>query len=296
MIFRVIRDHLVPEFTVKDRCRVLRVSTAGYYRWIRHPMGKREARRQDLREKIRVVHEASRRIYGCEKIRRELLRRGVTLNRKTVARIMRENKLRSKVAKTFKVRTTDSIHAYPAAENVLNREFTADTLDTKWLCDITYIPTGEGFVYLAGVMDLCSRKIVGWSMADHLRVELVADALGMATTTRTPSPGLVHHSDRGVQYCCGEYRSQLEAWGMVASMSRTGDCWDNAPKESFWAILKKELMIDRTFATRAEARAAIFEFIEVWYNRKRIHGSLRYLSPEEFEASRRRYIQPVHRR
>jgi transposase InsO family protein len=288
MIFRVIRDHLVPEFAVRDCCRVLRVSTAGYYNWLKHPVGKREARRRELAAKIRVVHEASRRIYGATKVRHELARQGVTLNRKTVARIMRENKLRSKVAKTFKVRTTDSSHTHPIAENVLDRRFDVEKTDAVWLCDITYIPTGEGFLYLAGVMDMCSRKIVGWSMADHLRVELVADALGMATATRTPSPGLVHHSDRGVQYCCGAYREELEAWGMVASMSRVGDCYDNAPKESFWAILKKELMSDTAFATRAEARAAIFEFIEVWYNRKRIHGSLGYLSPEEFEASRRR--------
>jgi putative transposase len=287
MIFKVIRDHLVPEFTVKDCCRVLGVSTSGYYRWLGHPVGKRDARREDLTEKIRVVHEASRRIYGSPKVRAELLKQGVKLNRKTVARIMRDSLIRSKVARKFKVRTTDSNHAHPVAPNVLDRNFTAARPDAVWLCDITYIPTGEGWLYLAGVMDLCSRKIVGWSMADHLRVELVRDALAMATATRSPAPGLIHHSDRGVQYCCGEYRAELEAWGMTASMSRTGDCYDNAPKESFWATLKKELMSDRAFATRDEARAAIFEYIEVFYNRQRIHGSIGYLSPEQFEASRR---------
>jgi len=287
MIFRVIRDHLVPEFTVKDCCRVLRVSRAGYYRWCGHPIGKRETRRKDLTEKVRLVHEASRRIYGSPKIRSELLRQGVKLNRKTVARIMRESSIRSKVARKFRVRTTDSNHAHPVAPNVLDREFTAEKPDTKWLCDITYIPTGEGWLFLAGLMDMFSRKIVGWSMAEHMRVELVKDAFTMATTTRTPGPGLIHHSDRGVRYCCGEYRAQLEAWGMVASMSRTGDCYDNAPTESFWATLKKELLSDRAFATREEARAAIFEYIEVFYNRQRIHGSIGYLSPEQFEASRR---------
>jgi putative transposase len=288
MIFACIRDHLVPAFTVRDCCRVLRVSTAGYYRWLGHPIGKRETRREELTHKVRAVHEASRRIYGATKVRVELAAQGVPLNRKTVARIMRESSIRSKVVKRFKTRTTDSNHPHPIAANVLDRNFTADTLDTKWLCDITYVPTGEGFLYLAGVMDLCSRKIVGWSMAEHLRAELVHDALTMATTRRRPGPGLIHHSDRGVQYCCGAYRAELAAWGMVASMSRTGDCYDNAPKESFWAILKKELMSDRTFATREEARAALFEFIEVWYNRKRIHGSLGYVSPEQFEANRRR--------
>jgi len=250
-------------------------------------VGKREARGKELAEKVLLVHEASRRIYGAPKIRVELGRMGVKLNRKTVQRIMRRASIRSKVVKRFKARTTQSEHAHPVAENLLNREFTAPKQDCTWLCDITYIPTGEGFLYLAGVMDLFSRKIVGWSMAEHMRVELVKDALTMATTNRKPPRGLLHHSDRGVQYCCGEYRATLEAWGVVASMSRTGDCYDNAPKESFWGILKKELMIDRAFATREEARAAIFEYIEVFYNRRRIHGSIGYVSPEQFEASRR---------
>lgn len=287
MIFRVIRDHLTPEFAVTDCCRVLGVSPSGYYRWRRDPEGVRATRRAALVEQIRAVHEASRRTYGAPRVRAALLARGVRLNRKTVARIMRESSIRSKVARRFRVRTTDSAHAHPVAPNVLGRAFTAGTLDAAWLCDITYIPTAEGFLYLAGVMDLCSRRIVGWSMAEHLRAELVADALAMATGARRPAPGLLHHSDRGVQYCCGEYRAELEAWGMIASMSRTGDCYDNAPKESFWATLKKELMSDRAFATRAEARAAIFDYIEVFYNRQRIHSRIGYVSPEQFEASRR---------
>jgi len=287
MIFRVIRDHLTPEFAVVDCCRVLGVSTSGYYRWLGHPVGKREVRREELVEQIRVVHEASRRVYGSPKIHAELLKRGVRLNRKTVARIMRASSIRSRVARRFRVRTTDSNHAHPVAPNVLGRRFHAEQPDAVWLCDITYIPTGEGWLYLAGVMDLCSRRIVGWSMAEHLRAELVGAALGMATSSRSPSSGLIHHSDRGVQYCCGEYRAELESWGMVASMSRAGDCYDNAPKESFWATLKKELMGDGEFSTRAEARAAIFEYIEVFYNRQRIHSGLGYLSPEQFEAGRR---------
>lgn len=287
MIFRVIRDHLVPEFTVVDCCRVLKVSKAGYYRWIKAPVGKRQMRRAELVGHVRVAHEASRRIYGAPRVHRALLARGVKRNRKTVARIMREEGIRSKVKRKFKVRTTNSDHPFPVAENVLDRKFTAEKPDAAWLCDITYIPTVEGFLYLAGVLDLCSRKIVGWSMAAHLRAELVADALAMATTTRSPSPGLIHHSDRGVQYCCGAYRAELEAWGMIPSMSRVGDCYDNAPTESFWATLKKELMSDRAFTTRAEARAAIFEYIEVFYNRQRIHSSLGYVSPEAFEAGRR---------
>jgi putative transposase len=287
MIFRVIRDHLRGEFAVTDCCRVLRVSRAGYYRWLACPVGRRERRRLELTEKIRVVHEASRRVYGAPKVRHELLKQGVRLNRKTVARIMRNSSIRSKVARKLRARTTDSRHAHPVASNRLDRDFTAPARDRVWLCDITYIPTGEGFLYLAGVMDLYSRRIVGWSMQAHLRVGLVQDALAMATARRDPGPGLVHHSDRGVQYCCGEYRTQLEAWGMVASMSRVGDCYDNAPKESFWGVLKKELMSDRVFATREEARGAIFEYIEVFYNRQRIHGSLGYVSPEQFEEGHR---------
>lgn len=287
MIFACIRDHLVPEFTVVDCCRVLKVSTSGYYAFLKAPVGARQARRAELVEHIRVVHEQSRRVYGSPRVHKALANQGLKRNRKTVARIMREEGIRSKVIRKFRIRTTDSNHPFPVASNVLDRKFSADRPDAAWLCDITYIPTDEGFLYLAGVMDLCSRRIVGWSMAAHLRAELVTDALSMATTTRNPPPGLIHHSDRGVQYCCGEYRKELEAWGMIASMSRVGDCYDNAPKESFWATLKKELMSDRTFATRAQARDAIFEYIEVFYNRQRIHSSLGYVSPEAFEADRR---------
>lgn len=285
MIFRVIRDHLRPEFRVVDCCRVLGVSTSGFYRWCKHPQGKRQQRRAELLGHIRIVHEAKRRVYGSPRMHKELVKRGIHVNRKTVERIMRESSIRSKVSRKFKVRTTDSNHTHPVAPNLLDRVFTAEKPDLAWLCDITYIQTREGWLYLAGVMDLCSRKIVGWSMADHLRVELVSAALAMATASRSPAPGLVHHSDRGVQYCCGEYRAELEAWGMVASMSRTGDCYDNAPQESFWATLKKELMGEEPFATREQARAAIFEYIEVFYNRQRMHSSLGYVSPEEFEAS-----------
>lgn len=285
MIFEIIRDHLVPEFTVTDCCRVLKVSKSGYYRWLKGPVGKRQIRHEQIAGQIRIVHEASRRTYGAPRIREELLKRGVKRNRKTVARIMRQNGIRAKTAKKFKPRTTESNHAHPVAPNVLGRKFAASAPDQVWLCDITYIPTGEGFLYLAGVLDLFSRKIVGWSMQEHLRAELVLQALAMANSQRSPGRGLIHHSDRGVQYCCGEYRAELEEWGMIASMSRTGDCYDNAPAESFWATLKKELMSDRSFATREEARAAVFEYIEVFYNRQRIHSAIGYVSPEQFEAA-----------
>jgi putative transposase len=284
--FAFIRDRLRPRFSVADCCRVLGVSTSGYHRFLADPPGKRALRREELAGQIRAVHEQSRRTYGSPRIHRALLAKGIKADRKTVAKVMRANGLRSKVARKHRVRTTDSDHGHPPAPNLLERKFTADGPDRVWLCDITYIPTEEGFVYLAGVMDLYSRRIVGWSMAGHLRAQLAADALEMAAARRSPAPGLVHHSDRGVQYACGQYRELIESWGMTASMSRTGDCYDNAPKESFWGTLKNELLIDRTFATAAEARAAVFEYIEVFYNRQRIHSSLGYVSPEQFEAGR----------
>lgn len=285
MIFRVIRDHLVPEFTVADCCRVLRVSTAGYYRWRKHPIGKREAAEQELVGKIRAVHEENLSVYGSPRVCGELIHQGVKRNRKTIARLMRKHQIRSKIQRKFRVSTTDSKHDHPIASNLLDRNFEVKTLDTVWLCDITYIPTDEGWLYLAGVMDLCSRRIVGWSMASHMRVELVMDALKMARTRREPRQEMMVHSDRGVQYACAEFRSLLEQIGAVASMSRRGNCHDNAPKESFWATLKNELVHHEEFATHQQARAAIFNYIETFYNRKRLHSSLGYVSPESFEAS-----------
>jgi transposase InsO family protein len=193
--------------------------------------------------------------------------------------------IRAKTHRRFRVCTTDSSHGNPVASNLLNREFAADRPDTKWATDITYIPTDDGFVYLAGVMDLCSRRIVGWSMADTLETTLVCDALAMAVKTRRPAPGLLHHSDRGVQYTSGEYRAELESIGAECSMSRRGNCYDNAAKESFWGKLKTEMVHHERFRTRAHARAAVFDYIEVFYNRQRLHSSLGYLSPEQFEAT-----------
>jgi putative transposase len=287
VIFECIRDVLVPEFEVRDCCRVLRVSVSGYYRWLKHPVGRRETAEIELVGKIRAVHEASRRTYGSPRVRRELMHQGVTRNRKTIARVMHTHAIRSKVKRKFRVTTTDSNHDHPIAANVLDRNFQVQALDTVWVCDITYIPTAEGWLYLAGVMDLCSRRIVGWSMAEHMRAGLVIDALEMARTRRNPPPGLLHHSDRGVQYACREYRELLAQLGAVASMSRRGECHDNAPAESFWSTLKNELVHHEQFATREQARAAIFEYIEVFYNRKRLHSTLGYLSPEQFEAGRR---------
>lgn len=285
MKFAFIRDELAGEFHIVDCCRVLKVSKSGYYRWLKSPVGKRAQRKSALVTLIREVHEENRRVYGSPRITKALEARGLHVNRKTVARSMRENRIRAKASRPFRPRTTDSAHAHPIAPNHLNRTFTVDGVNKVWLADITYIPTSEGFLYLAGVMDLASRRIVGWSMAEHLRAELVIDAMEMAVTARRPGAGLIHHSDRGVQYACGDFQSLLIELGITPSMSAAGDCLDNAPQESFWATLKRELMSDRCFATREEARRAIFEWIEVFYNRKRLHSSIGFLSPEAFEAS-----------
>ena len=201
---------------------------------------------------------------------------------------MREQQIRAVTRRRFRVKTTDSSHTHPVAPNVLERQFDQDLPNQAWAADITYVPTEEGWLYLAAVIDLCSRKVVGWAMADHLRAELCTEALEMALAGRQPTEGLIHHSDRGVQYACGLYRALLEANGVVCSMSGKGDCYDNAVAESFFKTLKVELVYQQPgggrYATRAAARRSVFEYIEVFYNRKRLHSGLGYVSPEQFEA------------
>jgi transposase InsO family protein len=283
MKFAFVREHR-EEFPVVDMCRVLGVSKSGFYRWIGEPVGKRQRRRDELGAEIARVHDANRGVYGSPRVCATLRQEGHRVCRNTVAKVMKSLGIRARTHRRFRVRTTDSNHAHPISPNRLNRRFTAAKPDQVWLTDITYIPTDEGWLYLAGVMDLCSRRIVGWSMAEHMRAELVRDALNMALRARDPRAGLLHHSDRGVQYACDEYRRDLESRGITMSMSRTGNCYDNAPAESFWGTLKTELVYLERFATREQARAAIFEYIEVFYNRTRLHSSLGYVSPERFEA------------
>ena len=283
MKFAFIRDQLTA-FPVEVSCRVLEVSRAGYYAWRQRPESPRQARRQTLAAKITVVHRENRCVYGSPRIFRALQAAGEQACENTVAKLMRELKLCARKKKKFVPQTTDSRHDHPVARTVLDRQFTAERPNAKWVVDITYIPTDEGWLYLAGVMDLCSRKIVGWSMTDHMQWQLVGDALEMALTQRHPPEGLLHHSDRGVQYACDDYRELLAHAGMDMSMSHKGDCWDNAVMESFWSTLKTEEVHHRHYATRDQARASIFEYIEVFYNRKRLHSALGYLSPEVFEA------------
>jgi putative transposase len=282
--FAFIQESL-KEFPVDLTCDTLGVSRAGYYAWRDRPPSGRTRRRQELAAKIKAVHEENRRVYGSPRVCRALKAQGDKVCRNTVAKVMAQQGIRAKTKKKFVPRTTDSGHDQPVAPNVLDRQFEAERLDRKWVADITYIPTDEGWLYLSGVMDLCSRKIVGWSMAEHLRMDLVGDAMKMAIARRSPGQGLLHHSDRGVQYASEDYRHLLKEQQMEVSMSGRGDCWDNAPMESFWGTLKTELVHHEHYATREQARQSIFEYIEVFYNRKRIHSSLGYLSPEQFEAS-----------
>ena len=284
MKFAFIRDQL-REYPVRLACRVLAVSPAGYYAWRDRPASARQRRRELLAARIQTVHVATRQVYGSPRIHQALLAAGEKVCQNTVAKLMRQRHIRAKTKKKFVPRTTASAHDQPVAGNLLERRFTATLPNQKWVADITYIPTDEGWLYLAGVLDLCSRKIVGWSMADHMETGLVSDALTMAIARRCPDAGLLHHSDRGSQYASEDYQQVLEAGGMICSMSGRGECWDNACMESFWATLKTELVHPERYATREQARQSIFEYIEVFYNRQRLHSALGYVSPEAFEAS-----------
>ena len=283
MKFSFIKEHLC-EFPVAVACDTFAVSRSGYYAWLGRPESAREKRHAELAVKIKAVHEENRKVYGSPRIFQALQFKGEKVCENTVAAVMREHEIRAKTKRKFVPRTTDSRHGQPLAENLLDRRFDAELPDRKWVVDITYIPTDEGWLYLAGVLDLCSRKIVGWSMADHLRAELPGDALSMAIARRCPGVGLLHHSDRGVQYACDDYRHLLSSHGMEVSMSGKGDCWDNAVMESFWSTLKNELVNHERYATHEQARQSIFEYIEVFYNRQRLHSSIGYQSPEAFEA------------
>jgi putative transposase len=277
--------HNRSRFDVDVMCAVFGVTPAGFYAWLGRPDSARATRAKELAEQIRIVHREVDGIYGSIKITRALRARNHKANRKTIARIMKGLGIRSKVGTKFRVQTTDSGHANPIAPNTLGQDFASATAPNQvWGADITFIHTDEGFVYLAGVMDLFSRKIVGWSMDDSMTTSLVEDAFHAAILSRKPAFGLLHHSDRGVQYTSGRYRELLDLNGMEASMSRTGNCYDNAVVESFWGKLKTEMVYHRRFATKEEARAAVFEYIEMFYNRQRLHAALDYLSPEQFEA------------
>jgi transposase InsO family protein len=280
--YAFIRDHR-HEFPVEVACDVLRVSRSGYYAWDRRPTSPAAVRRGEVLDQIRRVHQESRQTYGSPRVHRALQARGIRCCVNTVAKLMKGHAIRSKASRRFVVRTTDSRHDRPVAENVLARAFYPERPDEVWTADITYVPTAEGWLYLAVVLDLFSRRVVGWATADHLRAELACDALRMALEHRRPHGELLHHSDRGVQYASDAYQGLLREFGIEPSMSRKGNCHDNAVTESFFSTTKRELTHHESDATREEARASLFEYIEVFYNRQRLHSTLGYRSPVEYE-------------
>lgn len=275
-------EHL-HEFPLRTMSRVLKVSRAGFYDWRRREPSKRSSEERKLRSRITELHAQSDKTYGSPRILAELRDEGEHISRKRVARIMRENGLYSRHRRKFRV-TTNSAHPFPVAENTLAQNFSADELNKKWVTDVTYIPTHEGWLYLAVVIDLFSRRVVGWSMDSQLERNLTIQALTMALKQRRPSAGLVHHSDRGSHYANHYYRLKLEAHQILSSMSRRGNCWDNAVAESFFKTLKVERVYHRKYRTREEARADLFEYIEVFYNRKRRHSANGFVSPVDFEG------------
>jgi transposase InsO family protein len=261
----------------------MNVTRSGYYAWRGREPSQRQKDNETLLSRIRCFFERSKHTYGSPRILRDLREAGFTCGKHRVVRLMRQAGLRAVVAPRFRV-TTHSKHALPVAQNLLGRHFGASEANVKWASDITYLWTDEGWLYLAVVLDLFSRRVVGWSMQASLSRCLVVDALKTALCQRRPAPGLVHHSDRGSQYASEAFQQALETAGIGCSMSRRGNCWDNAPVESFFGTLKQELVNRCRFATREAARREVFEYIEVWYNRQRRHSSLGYVSPAAFEG------------
>jgi putative transposase len=281
MRFQFIDDHR-DEFPVSRMCEVLDVSRSGYYAWRGRPPSKREMANRELYKKIEAVYDESHGTYGSPRIYRELKRQGVRCSENRVARLMRLRGLRARQTKTYKT-TTRRNKADPVAPNVLKRDFEAERPNEKWLADITYIPTQEGWLYLAVTLDLYSRRVVGWAMLDRMTSDLTMNALKMAVCQRDVGPGLIHHSDQGSQYTDGEYQQMLKDWGIEVSMNGVGSWYDNAPMESFFGTLKSEWVHHCAYHTRDEARTDLFYYIEAFYNRRRLHSALDYVSPEAYE-------------
>jgi putative transposase len=282
MRYQFIEDHR-EEFMVILMCRVLTVSTSGYYAWRKRPTSPREMANQSLLKEIKAVHEASEQTYGSPRIYHELKER-IPCSQNRVARLMKKHSIRVKQRRCYK-RTTKANASHPVAPNLLDRDFSAAAPNEKWTADITYIPTLEGWLYLAVILDLFSRRVVGWSMSARMTSHLVLDALNMAIQQRRPGPGLLHHSDRGSQYTGADYQQLLKNHLFQVSMSGTGNCYDNAPTESFIGSLKMERVHHAYYETRAQARADIFFYIEAFYNCRRRHSTLEFVSPAAFEEA-----------
>lgn len=271
-------------FPVSMMCRQLRVSRSGYYAWRSRPESKRVQENRRLLVEIRAVHEEYRRVYGSPRVHFELQSRGVKVGRHRVARLMRQNGIRARRKRRFR-RTTDSKHSFAVAPNTLNREFESVAANHRWTADITHLWTRQGWLYLAVILDLYSRYVVGWATGRRIDGDLTRRALRQALAVRNPACGLLHHSDRGVQYACRDYQRLLQAHRIECSMSRKGDCWDNAVTESFFGTLQTELVDHVDWQTRDQATGDLFEYLEVFYNRKRRHSALGFLSPAEYEKN-----------
>lgn len=283
MRYKFIKAH-AQDYPIYLMCRVLEVSVSGYYAWRRRPLSRRAKANQVLVQQIKASHQGSYGTYGSPRVHADLVSQGLHCSRNRVARLMRQHGIRAKQRRRAR-QTTVRNPADPVAPNLLARQFQAQAPNHKWVADISYVPTQEGDLFLATVMDLYSRKIVGWAMADHLKTELPLAALTMALEQRQPSPGLLHHSDRGSQYTSDLYQAVLHGYDCQSSMSRVGNCLDNAAMESFFGTLKSELTHHRHYRTRAEAQSDIFLYIEGFYNRRRRHSALGYLSPDQFELN-----------
>ena len=271
-------------YPVRVLCRTLQVSASGFYAWCKRERSNRAKKDAALKVQILAAHTASNKTYGSPRIHEELKTAGEKVGRKRVARLMQDEGIEGQRKRRFRV-TTDSRHSHPVAANKLNRDFTVSAPNKVWVSDITYIWTREGWMYLAAILDLFSRRVVGWSIEPYVDRTLALDALGMALRTRRPEPGLLHHSDRGVQYASGDYQKLLAEHGIDCSMSRKGDCWDNAVAESFFSTLKAELVHRTDYVSRSQARASVFEYIEAFYNPRRRHSALGYLSPVHHELA-----------
>jgi len=274
---------LASEYPIVELCQALGLSRSGYYQWLNRPESRRAKANREVLAKISVLHEENRRCYGSPRITQALRRQGLTIGHNRVARLMRTQGIRAKSKRAFRPRTTDSRHAERIAPNRLKQLPSLHRPDQAWVADITYIWTVAGWVYLAAVMDLYSRKIVGWALGTSLETSLVTEALSRAQRERRPAPGLLHHSDRGSQYASSAFQALLAHFKIIPSMSGLAHCYDNAAMESFWSSLKNELVHHEPFANLDEARLAIFDYIELFYNRKRLHSALGYQSPVEFE-------------
>jgi putative transposase len=280
-------DSMRLQYPIAVLCELLEVSTSGYHEWRGRKPSARRCANERLVSQIRVLHAQSFGSYGSPRIHAALRRDGYPVGLERVRRLMRENRIVGRHRRK-RCRTTNSNHTLPIAPNILQQHFVCESPNTVWLADISYLPTDEGFLYFAGMKDLCTKKIVGWSMSATIDAQLVVDALVMAVSRQCASAGLIVHSDRGSQYASLVFRDKLEEYGMRQSMSRRGNCYDNAPMESFFSSLKGEFLEHQRFATHAAARAAVFSYIETFYNPVRLHSSLEYRPPNEFEAMLRK--------